>query len=429
MDKKIFIIIGLIGLVGILLFMVLMSADGVRKSQVTIRGLEDQKSSFQSDLETLRGQNKQLQDQAKSLNGQLEGFNGEKARLQEQIDGISREKSDLAGQISKLNAELSAAKDAAAQAAAKLKQVVIPPPEPFQETPAQSAMSSDQREEYWAGLLKDKTALELRVEDLKKQLTDIRSNSEKSLHDQGDVDQEISSLMRENKDIKRELAYNKKIIDALTLDLAREKNYSFEIKDGVKLLKGENIALRSKLITLAGRKEELEAGIDELKARNETLEASVEKMQLFVKAKLEQMDALKNDFASTTATESEIEKASSVGEKKDLVQLPPIVIHPQSQKSRKAVSSRTGAQAAQPAQSSKQSAEAGRVVLAVNQENNFVVINKGSVNGVRLGDTFKLFDSNKQLAGEVVVIQVRENIAAADIRKEILPLKVGFSVR
>ena len=224
MDKKIFVIIGLIGLAGVLLFMVLMSADGAKKSQMAVKNLEDQKSSLSADLESLKGENKKLQDQVHSLNGQLEGFNGEKAKLQEQVDGITREKGDLLNQINGLNAALAAAKDAAAQAAAKLQQQPSAPPAPVaQEVPAQVGSSGGPNEEYWARLLREKTSLELRVEDLNKQLADIKSSTEKTQHERSDVDQEISVLARENEDVKRELAYNKKIIDALTLDLARWK--------------------------------------------------------------------------------------------------------------------------------------------------------------------------------------------------------------
>jgi hypothetical protein len=54
-------------------------------------------------------------------------------------------------------------------------------------------------------------------------------------------------------------------------------------------------------------------------------------------------------------------------------------------------------------------------VLAVNEENNFVIIDLGQTDNVRVGQIFSVYRANQKI-GSVEVIQTRNEISAADIK-------------
>ena len=69
-----------------------------------------------------------------------------------------------------------------------------------------------------------------------------------------------------------------------------------------------------------------------------------------------------------------------------------------------------------------------RKLSEIHRENNFVIIDLGQERGVKAGDTFKVYREEKPIA-DIEVIQVRQEIAACDIKKETTPIKVGDIVR
>jgi len=104
---------------------------------------------------------------------------------------------------------------------------------------------------------------------------------------------------------------------------------------------------------------------------------------------------------------------SPIQDKKDSVQLPAIVVKPQ----------------ALPAQSQDDTGSTliGRV-MAVNKENNFVIIDIGEESGVKVGDAFRVYRGDKPIAN-IEAIQVRRNIAACDIKKQGTTIVIGDTVR
>ena len=56
-------------------------------------------------------------------------------------------------------------------------------------------------------------------------------------------------------------------------------------------------------------------------------------------------------------------------------------------------------------------------VISVNDENNFVIVNLGQDTGLQLGDKLNVYRGAEYIAG-LEIIQVRKDIAAADIKKQ-----------
>ena len=70
----------------------------------------------------------------------------------------------------------------------------------------------------------------------------------------------------------------------------------------------------------------------------------------------------------------------------------------------------------------------GGKVLAVNKDNNFIVIDMGESSGVKVGDSFQVFREGQSIAA-IEAIQVRRDIAACDIRRQNAMPKIGDMVQ
>jgi len=411
-DRKNLLIGILGGLAALFFFMFFATFNGVKQTQDALSRTEEARKALQSDLDSLKGQHQALTDKVRNLTNEVEDLTGEKQKLQNDLAATDKEREMLKSEIGKLNTNLAQAQAAVEQA----KSRVIPEPAAKPQAPVEPADSN----EYWAGVLKEKVNLEMKLGNLERQLAQTRLSSEKIEREKGDIGGEIDVLKRENAELKQELEYNKKMIDGLTLDLAMEKSNSYEIKKSLGGLKTENAELRERFRSVAARKEDLSAQLAELKAKNDELENSLDKMQVMVKEKLRQVDSIKSDFSTLDREADRIGRPAPAArvqqaERRDAVTLPAIVIRPDGSQMKKEAAASAVADAAS--------------VVSVNKDNNFVIINHGNAQGVKLGDSLQVYDGQNQLAGELEIIQVRENIAAADIKKELQPLKVGFIAR
>ena len=67
-------------------------------------------------------------------------------------------------------------------------------------------------------------------------------------------------------------------------------------------------------------------------------------------------------------------------------------------------------------------------VLAVNRDNNFVIMDLGGEQGIKVGNTFVVYRGDQPIA-DVEVVQARQSISACDIKRETTPIKVGDTIR
>jgi hypothetical protein len=67
-------------------------------------------------------------------------------------------------------------------------------------------------------------------------------------------------------------------------------------------------------------------------------------------------------------------------------------------------------------------------ILAINRDNNFVVIDLGTSVGIKPGDKFQVYRDDSVIAN-LEVIQTREKISACDIKRETSPIKVGDGIK
>lgn len=382
MEQKIKFII--IGLIAVLTVSLIFNVVTFSTKQTIVRQrdrLKEENASLAKKVEETLQENNNLQQKITLLNQDLDNLSREKEGFLKKLELLERTRQELVRQ-------LKALKEQGAGEA-------VP-----------SAMSPTQ-DAYWAGILKSKKNLELQLDSLRNELKTAQINSEQLDKQKSALELDVSNLNREKEDfmrqldyLKKQLEYNKNIIDTTSLELVAEKNDKMQIEEILKTIKNENAVLRRQLKNLNDRKISLERKLAEAQAKNTTLENRFTEMDILLKDKTLQLDKLNKQIATGKY------------EQEGPVELSPIVVRPQSEV--------TKASEAPPQ---------GRV-LAVNRENNFVVIDLGEEGGVsHVGDVFHVYNKEGRLIATVEVIETRRTISACDIRKETAPIKIGDVVK
>jgi len=324
-----------------------------------------------------------------ALNGELDRVSKEKQEVEKKYDLVNKEREDL---LIKLQSRPTRA-------------AVV----------TQEQVQAPTTDAYWAGILKAKTDLEMQLDNLRNELKSTKITNEELQREKSSLQLDINNLNRDNEETKRQLEYNQKLMDSISQELVREKNDKMQIQNNLKSIRNENKVLTRILKSLNSRKIALERKLQELEEKNSSMEGRFSEMETMLTDKTTQINELREQLdvisgSSTAATKREINQ-----EKREAVELPEIVVRPQAEEqqtyeAQEATSSRAGS------------------VLAVNRENNFVIIDLGQNSGLRSGDTFQVYRGDNAIAA-VEVIQLRPDIAACDIKSETTPIKVGDTIK
>jgi chromosome segregation ATPase len=385
-SKAKFIIVGLIGVTVICLFLFVQSFGA--------------KQQLARERDELKAENTSLTAKMDKLSSSLRGYESRINFLTEELNKVSQEKADLDKKYELTN-------KAREELIEKLKSQARQQPQAFKTQESQQpSFTSQSNDAYWADILKLKTDLEIQLANVRSELKTLQINNEQLQRDKGTFNLELSNLKHERDDLSRQLDYNKKLLDSMAQELVREKNDKTQIQDSYKLIRNENALLTRQLSSLNDRKANLEKDLQGLKEDRGSLERRISEMESMLTDKLTQINGLKNRIES-------VKSGVPVDMEKEAVELPAIVVKPK-------------------VTSPKQQEETGSTsmgrVMAVNKENNFVIIDLGEEAGVKVGDALRVYRSDNPIAN-VEVIQVRRNISACDIKKQGSAIKIGDTVR
>lgn len=389
MEQKIkLILIGLLGALLALGFLFLQEMNSKQALQKEKDRLSEENASLNTKFSKISADYSLFDKKMASINSEIEEARKAKEEVVSKCDLLEKEKATLLKEVDSLMIKLKKKEEAPVA-------VVAP------EIPADA---------YWANVLKEKTNLEMQLDRLKSEIKSQGFNNEEVLRAKSDLEMEVKNLDLEKQDLKRQLeysqkqlVYNQKAIDSLTLELVGEKNDKMQINNTLKAVKNENAILRNRLALLTDRKINLERKIQELQDNNAKFERRFNEMDILLKDKIIQIDKIQKDVSSDASF------GSSVFGDKTSVELPPIVVKPQSSSVAGSTSSK------------------GKIV-ALNKENNFIITDLGSDAGTNVGDRFNIYREGKQI-GQVEVIQVRNAISACDIKKQTSQFKVGDNVK
>ncbi|MDI6758603.1 MAG: hypothetical protein QMD94_02875 [Candidatus Omnitrophota bacterium] len=399
MEQKIkFIIIGLIGFAIVCLFL-FIQAQGVRQQLIKENEiLIKDKTSLENSIDSLKEGIGAYEAKIRSLSEDLEEITLERDDFQNRYELTDKARQEL---VEKLK---SAGQKTEAQAQRRH--------EPQQILPAVNT------DAYWAEVLKAKTELEFQLPKIRKELNSLRLNNEELQRQKSGLELEIKTLQDEKGDLESQIEYNQKMLDKITQELVREKNDNIQLQGKYKAGANEKKALMRQLSILNNQKINLERKLQEAQKERAAVEGKFKEMEsassdriLQINSLNEQLDALHSSVAATVAQEA------GKNEKKtpSSIELPPIVVRPQ---------------AILESKMQKESAIHGVIgrILAINKESKFVIIDLGENAGVRPGDIFGVYRNDLAIAS-LEATQVRKDIAACDIKKELQAVKIGDAIR
>ncbi len=412
------IIIILFLLLGGSVFMVLSTL-----SQKT--ALENEKTTLQGELTQAGEREQELVARVKDTESKIEEAKQNNERLQQQLSDLNGQISSLENTINSLRSErdnwrnrvndLRRERDELITKLQEKPKVIYKErePEPEEEQPGKPPVmatgATEDQERYWARVLKDKAALELKINELQSQLSQYEVSLEELKKVNSDLDLELSQLRNQKEEIQRQIKYSEDLANTLSIELAREKNDKRFIDQRLDKIKEENLDLRSKVKELTSTKIALEKSIARLRESKDKVERKLAETESVIQNRIDEVLDIKETLDRKLSEPIEEEGTQSV-------ELPPIVVS----------APKAGGPAV--AQESRMAPGFEGHVLSVNEENNFVITDLGLNSGVRIGDNLSIYRNGKYIAG-LEIIQVRKDISAADIKQKGARIQVGDNVR
>ena len=383
-QKAKLIIIGLI-IVTIASLALLVQVSSNKQELIRERDdLKTENTKLNSNLDKLKSSISSYESRITSLSGDLANVNQQKADLEKRYELVNRAREDL---IQKLKEQQSQKPSV---------------------TESRVEYTPQNNDAYWAEVLRAKNEMELQLNNVRAELKSLQMSNEQLQREKSNIELDLNSLKREKEDLKRQIEYNQKLVESISKELVTEKNDKTQIQDSYKLVRNENAMLSRQLQSLNNRKINLDKKIQELTESKGSLERRLSEMESMLTDRVTQIDQFKGKVEAVKTGEP-VEGR----EKKESVELPAIVVRPQADQPSRSVNPDAGF--------------IGRV-LAVNKDNNFVIIDLGQDSGLKVGDAFKIYRDEKPVAS-VEVTQVRRSISACDIKKEMSPIKIGDTVR
>ncbi len=376
-----------------------------------------QVSKTKSELKMVRKDLKGSKKKADDLADRIKDAEKDRDKYKKRIDNVKKERDGLMSKVQDLVKEKKSVERKLAQAK---KQVSSKPAgekknsrssavkrAPARTTSSSRMPTSSVDEAYWAQLLKDKATLEIKIRGLEEEIADNALEIVDLAQGKTELQIDLDSLQHEHEALQRDMAHKEGLVNNLSLELARAKNDKKFISDRSKVLGAENSELRGQLKMLASTKGALEKSIVRLTKDKQKIEGELGKTETIIQSKIDEIWEIKDSIDQTIKTSHKTPGSSDV-------ELPPIVIS---------------------SDGSSQSFNTGMThpglngkVVSINEENNFLIVNVGQNSGVSVGDKLSVYRDAKYLAG-VEGIQVRNDIAAADIKDQWTRIEVGDLVQ
>jgi len=371
--------------------------------KITLDELNDEKADLMMKIEGIELHAKQ---QADILSQEISTITDERDKWKRRIETIKEERDQLMAKISELNKALEERPES--QIVRKKEPRVS---EVLPDVARAPAISPDSGrivdEQYWVDLLQEKASLEVDVQDLKKELT-AKSISLVEIKQKNEgLQLKVSELESEKEEIETKVQHTADMIDNISLELARTKNDKKFIANRAEKLGEENNELRRKLKKLISVKNALEKSVVRITQEKDKIRNQLGRTETLIQSKIDEIWDIKEELDHSI-------RSSRGGFSSNEVELPPIVVS----SSGGVESFNTGAAAP----------NFNGQVISINEPNNFVIVDIGENAGVHLGDNLSVYRDSKYIA-RLEVIQVREDISAADLKDQWSKIKVGDVIR
>ncbi len=354
--------------------------------------LTDKNTELTKENERLFQDKKSLQEKMKGLENELEELRAKRQELEEALGRLQQEKDDLQTRYNELVKERdSLVEKLGAQKASPPPTVAVK--EAIPTTPAVGA--SD--EEYWVDVVKKKAQLEVEVENLNKELLEVKAKLSEMDKTNKELSIKIDELTKEKERLESEISFKERTIGIMSRDLVKEREGRKVAIEELNKLRSENVGLKRELVLANKEKMQLQTNMKDLLEKKESLEKRIDEIDKALREKAILFEELQERMRTAVKGGKAIISRETAS-----VELPPIVVKPQ-----------------EPSLKQLQGE-----IIAVNNEQNFVVISLGESSGVKPGMEFKVVRTEKEIAS-LEVIETRKQISAADIKE----VAAGFSLQ
>jgi septal ring factor EnvC (AmiA/AmiB activator) len=398
------------------------------------QSLHNEIADNQNKLSDLTGKLKKLQDEAQELNKKVERSQHEKVETQSQYEEIKQKSTDLEAQLNQANSDRDDWKarvdtltrerndlmDKLKHQPVKVvyKERAVPAPAVAAKVSGASAsaqpspdVTSAQGDQYWAGVLKQKAALQVEIEKQKAALDQAALEVVDLKKKNADLEVELKKISHEKDEIVQKIKYGQDLADNLSIDLARSRTDQQAIHDRADKIKEENLQLLAQIRDLNSTKLELEKTVARLTDDKDAMQKKLVETQSVIQNRIDDIWKIKQSLDKKLSDNVH----SSTGS----MELPPIIVNAPNQQQAVAT-----AVAAAPTVGKTQG-----TIISINESNNFVISDLGQQNSpVNVGSILKVYRQANKIA-TLEVIQVRRDICAADIKDRSTELKVGDVVK
>jgi len=214
---------------------------------------------------------------------------------------------------------------------------------------------------------------------------------------------DLDATRQEKETIAGDMKEKEEMINRLSLELARARNDKQFVARKVDQLTQKNSELRQDLKKLAEAKMALERSIVQITQEKDGMGRKLEQAEAVLQNKIGEIWEVKDSLDRSFQAVQDKPRAANE------VELSPIVVNAQAP-----------APAAKPGLEGK--------VMSVNEQSNFVILDIGENRGLRVGDTLGVYRGSDYIA-RLEVLQVRPDIADADLKEQSARIKVGDIVR
>ena len=388
----------------------------LNKAQDREKGLIVEKKKFEEQIQSADEAKAELDKQVTDLNDQLAGLNkkideitADRDDLKTRVDSITKERDELTTKLAAKVKELEAG-----LGEVKTKVVAMPDEatkgEGGKATDGSSTASlqipPNAGDHYWAAVLKEKAELSLKVTKYKTDLDTKVIEIEQLKKDNSELTMEITSLKDQKDTIQRKIKEGEDLADSLSVELARARGNNKFADGKLDDLRKDNDNLRTEVKRLNETKLALEKSIAKLADDKRLVEKRLADTEGLIQGRIDEIYSIKDSL------DQSFQQAKSKYETKE-VELSPIVVN-----------------APGAAVSLKEDMDIGfnGKIVSINEDNNFVIVDLGENSGVQLGEVLSVYRGAQNI-GKLEVIQVRKEIAAADIKQKTAKLVVGDIVK
>jgi len=364
----------------IFLVIILLLAGVAYKFYSDNNSLTVEKKKLAAEVSNLSKERNDLSDKNSKLERERQTFEEKIQTVNAQLDSITKERDEW----KKKSDDMSRERDALVE---KLKEKQKVDVIQAQTSVQQSVVATPASEEYWADFVRMKAALEIKVEDLNKQLSDTKMKLAEFDKNNKELTIKIDEVSKERDRVEKDMEIKERTMNIMSRDLVSEREARKIAMEELAKLRSENVGYKRELVMLNKEKVTLQGNVKDASEKRDTLEQKISGVENVMKGKSLELEELQKELTTTIKGNAGIATRETTS-----VELPPIVV--------KSGSGPKGLRGE---------------VLAVNPEEKFIVVNLGEASGVGPGNQLKVLRKNKEI-GSVEIIETRKDISAADIK-------------